>query len=196
MDIHELEKEIEGILFASGEPVEMERIAAVLGIDMLTLQNTVDCMSDQYVYQNRGIRLIKLDRSLQLCSAPELADIIRLTLETRKPPQLSQAALEVLAIIAYFQPVTRLFIEEIRGVDSSYTVNLLQERGLIEVCGRMSVPGRPAMFRTTAAFLRTFAIASLKELPPLPEMNYEDEDGQIKLLQALQNLQNQDGVNG
>ena len=188
MEIREIEGAIEGILFASGEPVAAERIAAVLGIDTQLVFDTADRMSDKYGFEHSGIRLIRLENSLQLCSAPEYAGYIRLALETRKPPQLTQPALEVLAIVAYFQPVTRAYIEQVRGVDSAYTVNLLQERSLIEPCGRLAVPGRPTLFRTTSAFLRTFGITSVEELPPLPEPEEED-DGQLKLIQAISALQ-------
>ncbi len=189
MEIREIEGAIEGILFASGEPVSAERIAAVLGVDIQLVYDTADRMADKYGFERSGIRLVRLENSLQLCSAPEYAGYIRLALETRKPPQLTQPALEVLAIVAYFQPVTRTYIEQVRGVDSAYTVNLLQERGLIEPCGRLAVPGRPTLFRTTAGFLRTFGIASVDELPPLPESEEEEDDGQLKLIQAINALQ-------
>ena len=189
MEIRDIEGAIEGILFASGEPVQAERIAAVLGVDCNLVLDTAARMADRYGFERRGIRLVRINNSLQLCSAPEYAGYIRRALETRKPPQLTQPALEVLAIVAYFQPVTRTYIEQVRGVDSAYTVNLLQERGLIEQCGRLSVPGRPALFRTTDAFLRTFCIESIDELPPLPEDGGEDDDGQMKLIQAINALQ-------
>jgi segregation and condensation protein B len=169
MEIRDIESIIEGILFASGEPVAMSRIALCLGAEESDVYEAAVALRDRYVFERRGLRLVFLDKSIQLCSAQEFADIIRLTLETRRQPQLSQQALEVLAIVAYFQPVTKTYIEQVRGVDSSYTVGLLQERGLIETCGRLSVPGRPLLFRTTAAFLRTFGITSLDELPELPD---------------------------
>ena len=188
MEIRDIEGAIEGILFASGEPVREERIAAVLGIDKKLVADTANVLMDKYSYERRGIRLVRLEDSLQLCSSPEYADYIRLALETRKPPQLTQPAMEVLAVVAYYQPVTRVYIEQVRGVDSSYTVSLLQERGLIEPCGRLAVPGRPVLYRTTAAFLRTFGITSLEELPELPE-SAEEKDGQLKLQSAIAALQ-------
>ena len=187
MEIRDIEGAIEGILFASGEPVSVERISAVLGIDTELVSDTSRRMIDRYSLERRGIRMVRLDNSLQLCSSPEYADCIRLALESRKMPQLTQPALEVLAAIAYFQPVTRSFVEQLRGVDSSYTVGLLQERGLIEPCGRLSVPGRPILFRTTKNFLRTFGISSLAELPVLPETE-SDPDGQMKIQSAIEAL--------
>ena len=189
LEIRDIQGVIEGILFASGEPVAIERIAAVMGIDKKLVSDAANEMADKYSFERRGIRLIKLEESLQLCSAAEYAEYIRLALETRKPPQLTQPALEVLSIVAYFQPVTRTYIEEVRGVDSSYTVNLLLERGLIEPCGRLAVPGRPTLFKTTDVFLRTFGISTISELPPLPETDAEDDDGQLKLIQAITALQ-------
>jgi len=188
MEIRDIEGAIEGILFASGEPVREDRIAAVLGVDRQLISDTANVLMDKYSYERRGIRLVRLEDSLQLCSSPEYADYIRLALETRKPPQLTQPAMEVLAVVAYYQPVTRVYIEQVRGVDSSYTVSLLQERGLIEPCGRLAVPGRPVLYRTTAAFLRTFGISSLEELPELPE-SAEEKDGQLKLQSAIAALQ-------
>lgn len=171
----ELEGLIEGILFVSGEPVGLSRIALVLGVDEQAVIELAEKLRDKYIEERRGIRLVFIDKSIQLCSSPEYADAIRLTLETRKQPQLSQPAMEVLSVIAYFQPVTRAYIEQIRGVDSSYTVGILQNRGLIESCGRLSVPGRPTLFQTASAFLRTFGITSLDELPEMPDMP-EGED--------------------
>jgi segregation and condensation protein B len=170
MDSHEVESAIEAILFASGEPVKISRIADVLGVSESEIEHAADRLRDNYSFARRGIRLVRLENTLQLLSSPEYADYIRRALETRKPPQLSQSALEVLSIIAYFGPVTRAYIEQIRGVDSSYTVGLLQERGLVEPCGRLAAPGRPVLFRTTHVFLRTFGLESLKELPELPQV--------------------------
>jgi len=175
MDSNEVEAAIEAILFVSGEPVKISRIADVLGVAENEVENAADRLRDNYSFVRRGIRLVKLEDTIQLCSSPEFSDYIRRALETRKPPQLSQPALEVLSIIAYFGPVTKAYIEQIRGVDSSHTVSLLQERELVEPCGRLQVPGRPMQFRTTHVFLRTFGLESLKELPELPEVEGDGE---------------------
>ena len=125
---------------------------------------------------------MKIDDSWQLCSAPDYAEAIRKAFEIRKPAKLSQPALEVLTIIAYYQPTTRAYVDQIRGVDSSYTVGLLLDRGLIEECGRLQVPGRPRQYRTTKQFLRAFHLSSLKDLPELPDDI--GEDGQMRLNEA------------
>lgn len=158
--------------------VGAKRLCAVLELDRETLDAVVRKLADDYAYERRGIRIVTLEDSYQMCSAPEHADKIRLVLETGKPPQLSQPALESLAVIAYFQPATRAFVEQIRGVDSTYTMNVLAERGLIEEAGRLTAPGRPVLFRTTKLFLRCFGLSSLEELPPLPDSG---EDGQLAL---------------
>lgn len=191
MELKETEAALEAILFAAGEPVSVERICLTLELDRPTVDAVCQRLADQYSYERRGLRLVRLDTSYQLCSAPEYAALVRKTLESRKPAKLSQPALEVLSIIAYYQPVTRAYVDQVRGVDSSYTVGLLLERELIEEAGRLAVPGRPIQYRTTKNFLRSFGLASLEELPELPSAT--PEDGQITLeMQArLEQLQTQ-----
>ena len=186
MENHDIEGAIEGILFVSGEPVGLARLASVLGITEDAVEECADRMRDKYSFERRGIRMVKHDGALQLCSSPEFADVIRLALDTRKPPRLSPPALEVLAVIAYFQPVTKAYIEQVRGVDSAYTVGLLQERGFIEPCGRLSAPGRPMLYRTTYVFLRTFGLDSLKELPELPQVESGGKEGIQNAILELQ----------
>ncbi len=178
LDTKELEAAAEGILFASGEPVHIDRICLALGLDRRTAEQVLQNLADYYAFERRGIRLIQVENTWQLCSAPELADMIRKAFEQRKPAKLSQPALEVLAIIAYYQPVTRAYVDQVRGVDSAYTVSLLLDRGLIEECGRLQEPGRPRLYRTTKVFLRSFHLTSLEGLPPLPGV---DESGQMRL---------------
>ena len=135
-------------------------------------------LADYYSYERRGMRLVRMEDTWQLCSAPEYADVIRRAFEIRKPAKLSQPALEVLTVIAYYQPTTRAYVDQIRGVDSSYTVGLLLDRHLIEECGRLQVPGRPRLYRTTKAFLRAFHLKSLDDLPEIPGL---EADGQLRL---------------
>ncbi len=184
----EISSAIEAILFAAGESVPIARLSLVLGAEEKEIIRAAEELAESYLRQERGMRILRLEDKLQMCSAPEYAPFIIKTLEQRKPPMLSQPALETLAIVAYFQPVTRAYIDKIRGVDSAYTVSVLQERGLIEICGRLDVPGRPSIFRTTDVFLRTMGIRELSELPPLPDMT--QSEGVEKLQHAIDELQN------
>lgn len=178
MELSELRAAMEAILFASGEPVQIERICLALELDKPTAEQVLQELGDYYAYERRGIRLVRMEESYQLCSSPDYADVIRKAFEIRKSAKLSQPALEVLTIIAYYQPTTRAYVDQVRGVDSSYTMGLLQERKLIEECGRLQVPGRPHLYRTTKEFLRVFHISSLDELPEMPGMETE---GQLRL---------------
>ena len=178
LEMKELEAAVEGILFASGEPVHIDRICLALDIDRLSAQQILQRLGDYYAYERRGMRLIRMEDTWQLCSAPDYADIIRRAFEIRKSAKLSQPALEVLSIMAYYQPTTRAYVDQVRGVDSAYTVGLLLDRKLIEECGRLQVPGRPRLYRTTRDFLRAFHLTSLEDLPDLPGMEAE---GQLRL---------------
>ena len=189
MELKEIESAIEGILFAAGEPVGVERLCLALDIDRDTADAVCRRLADQYSYERRGIRLLRLDNSYQLCSAPEYAEPIRRAFESRRPARLSQPALEVLAIIAYYQPATRAYVDQIRGVDSSYTVGLLLEREVIEECGRLAVPGRPIQYRTTQNFLRSFGLSSLEELPELPDSSPENGQITLEMQAAVSRLQ-------
>ena len=174
MEEKEFDCALEAVLFAAGEPLPTQRICLALDVTPEQVHEGCRRLADAYRYQRRGIRLLKLEDSYQLCSAPEYAEAIRRALERRRPPQLSPPALEVLSIIAYYQPTTRAYIEQVRGVDSAYTVNLLLERGLIQEAGRLDAPGRPVLFQTTQLFLRCFNLTSLEDLPPLPQSGEEE----------------------
>ena len=174
----EIASALEAILFAAGEPVDVKRLCLALELDQPTAEAVLRQLGDAYAFERRGIRLLRMEDSYQLCSAPEYADAIRKAFEVRKPAKLSQPALEALTIIAYYQPTTRAYVDQVRGVDSSYTVGLLLERGLIEECGRLQVPGRPILYRTTKNFLRSFHLNSLEDLPEIPGMEAE---GQLRL---------------
>ena len=178
MEMKEIEAVVEGILFASGEEVSIDRICVATELDRATVELILQKLADYYAYERRGIRLIRMDDSYQLCSAPEHAEVIRKAFEIRRPAKLSPTALEVLTIIAYYQPTTRAYVDQIRGVDSAYTVGVLLDRHLIEECGRLQVPGRPHLYRTTKTFLRSFHLDSLEDLPEMPGL---DQDGQLRL---------------
>ncbi|MBQ9534399.1 MAG: SMC-Scp complex subunit ScpB [Clostridia bacterium] len=180
MELTELECALEAILFACGDSISEGKLCAVLETDKLTLQNAMQNLSDYYDYNRRGIKLLKLEDRYQLCSRPEYAKYVRGALENRRPQSLSPSALEVLTIIAYKQPVTKAYIEQVRGVDSSYTIGSLADKDLIEDCGRLDVPGRPILYRTTERFLRSFGLSSISQLPDLPEL-FESGSEQMSL---------------
>ena len=188
MEHDELLAAVEAILFASGEPMKASRIALVLGEETQTIVSVAKELQAAYLESASGIRLVQMNDSLQLVSAPEYSTYIVRALEQRKPPKLSPSALEVLAVVAYFQPVTRAYIDQVRGVDSSYTVGMLAERGLIEPCGKLEAPGRPTLYRTSALFLRTMGMVTLEELPVLPDL--ATNEGAEKLQAAIAQLQN------
>lgn len=181
---------IEAILFAAGESVPVARLSLILEATEGEIDYAAAMLAEKYEREERGMRVLRLGDKLQMCSAPEYAPYITKVLEQRTPPKLSQSALEALAIVAYFQPVTRAYIDQVRGVDSSYTVSVLQQRGLIEPCGKLDAPGRPALFGTTDVFLRTMGISELSQLPPLPDMT--SGEGIEKLQNAIDELQNKD----
>ena len=183
----ELVSALEAVLFASGDSLPVERLSLIFGVEEDDIYQAGAELAERYRQYNSGICVLRLDNKLQICSEPRFATYIIRTLEQRKPPMLSQAALETLSIVAYYQPVTRSYIEKMRGVDSSYSVGLLIDRGLIEPCGRLEAPGRPSLFRTTDVFLRTVGIQSLSELPPLPEVR--GSEGTIQLQRAIEKLQ-------
>ena len=185
-DLKEIESAMEGILFASGEPSEWSGCVWLWRSTGATADAVAQKLMDDYSYHRRGIRLVRLETSYQLCSAPEHADLIRKTFESRRPPKLSPPALEVLAIIAYYQPTTRAYVDQVRGVDSAYTVGLLLDRELIEECGRLAVPGRPILYRTTPVFLRSFGLSSLDDLPELPAAAPDEEQLKADMQTALE----------
>lgn len=172
MERIELQRAIEAILFAAGERVEVARLAMALETDEADVMQACDALANELAYERRGIRIIRLEKGYQMVSSGEMADYVTKALETRKPPKLSASQLEALTIIAYYQPATKAMVEQIRGVDSSYSISALINKKLIEEAGRLNVPGRPIQYKTTAAFLRTFGLASLEELPPIDKINF------------------------
>ena len=153
MDFEQLQRGIEAILFASGERMDIQRLAGVFEVDPSEITAAADALLDKYAFERRGIRILKLEQGYQMVSSGEMADYVTKALETRKPPKLSASQLETLTIIAYYQPATKAMVEQIRGVDSSYSVAALLNKKLIEEAGRLNVPGRPIQYRTTPDFL-------------------------------------------
>ena len=172
MEQTELQRAIEAILFAAGERVEVSRLAFALEVDEDEIVSAADLLANQLAFERRGIRVLKLENGYQMVSSGEMADYITKTLETRKPPKLSSSQLETLTINAYYQPATKAMVEQIRGVDSSYSVSALLNKKLIEEAGRLNVPGRPIQYQTTPAFLRTFGLSSLDELPAIEKVSF------------------------
>lgn len=174
MNIKKLERTLEAVLFAVGEPIELERLSQALETDELLIEHGLNNLQAKYDENGSGICLLKLDNRYQICSRTEFAEDIRKVLEVKKNTPLSQAAFEVLAIIAYNQPVTKSFVEQIRGVDCSGVISSLCVKGLIEEKGRLDLPGRPLIYGTTSNFLRCFCLSSLEDLPKIPEKEEQD----------------------
>lgn len=176
MEHNNIQRALMAILFAAGEPVDVRRLSFALEEDEDVIHKEVQALMDALSYNRSGIRILRLENAYQMCSSSEMAGFVTKTLETRKPPKLSPSQLETLTIIAYYQPTTKAYLEQLRGVDSSYSVSALMTKKLIEECGRLNVPGRPILYRTTPDFLRTFGLQSLEELPQIELM-----DQQVKL---------------
>lgn len=188
MERTELQRAIEAILFAAGERVETARLSMALETDEDEITAAADALADALAFERRGIRVLRLDKGYQMVSSGEMADYVAKALETRKPPKLSGSQLETLTIIAYYQPATKAMVEQIRGVDSSYSVGALLNKKLIEEAGRLNVPGRPIQYKTTPDFLRTFGISSLEELPPIEKVSFGEpvvEEGQLEITEAV-----------
>ena len=179
---------LEALLFAAGDPIPVARLSLVLEISEDEVLSAWNELSEALKKENHGITVLKIGDKLQMCSAPAHSSAVAKVLEQRKPSVLSQSSVEALSIVAYFQPVTLAYINKIRGVDSSYTVSSLADRGLIEISGRLEAPGRPSLYRTTDLFLRTMGISDLSELPPLPDLtNTEGISSLQSQIEALQN---------
>ncbi len=174
------EGKIEAVLFVSGNPVHFDKLCEIFSLtpdEMLSELKSLEKLKEK---ENSGLSLIKIDGAYQLCTKQETSEYVKRFLEMKKAPPLSKAALEVLAITAYHQPVTRSFIEHVRGIDSSSIVAGLEDKGLIAECGHLDAPGRPALFVTTEAFLRSFGLESIEDLPILPE-EFSLDNGQMSL---------------
>ena len=171
MEQMDLQRAVEAILFAAGERVEISRLSLTLEADEADIIAATDALADELAFGRRGIRILRLEDGYQMVSSGEMAEYITKALETRKPPKLSSSQLEALTIVAYYQPATKAMVEQIRGVDSSYSISALLNKKLIEDAGRLNVPGRPILYRTTPDFLRTFGLSSIEELPPIDKVD-------------------------
>ena len=173
---------VEAILFAGGDPIESDKLALAAGVEPIELKEIIARLDEKYASDESGIELLKLEDSFQLATKQRFAPQIKEAFEIKKNSALSAAAMEVLTIVAYNQPVTKSFVENVRGVDSSSTVNSLVEKGLLCEAGRLELPGRPIAYKTTDAFLRSFQISSITELPPLPE-----QEAQVTIDEIIEN---------
>ena len=176
MEVKEYKAAIEAILFASGEPVAISRLSEVMELDSQTVSRFAEDLMNEINMRDSGIRRIQLDDQYQLCTRKEYAEVIRRALDMRRNTPLSQAAMEVLAIVAYNQPVTKAFVEQVRGVDCTAVLQGLMQKNLIEENGRLELPGRPLLYGTTTVFLRCFGVSKLSDLPPLPQ---KEEDARM-----------------
>ena len=182
----ELCRSLEAVLFASGDPVSIGRLSLVLACDEESVRNAAEELKEILSREGHGLCVLQLEDKFQMCSIPEESGNVTKVLEQRKPSSLSQAALETLAIVAYFQPTTAAYISKVRGVDSSYSISSLVDKNLIEVKRRLEVPGRPMQYGTTDVFLRSMGITELSQLPPLPKM--EEGDALEKLKDEIDQL--------
>lgn len=185
MEQTELQRAVEAILFAAGERIELSRLAFVLETDETEIAAAVDALADRLAFERRGIRILKLEKGYQMVSSGEMSEYVTKALETRKPPKLSSSQLETLTIIAYYQPATKAMVEQIRGVDSAYSVAALMNKKLIEEAGRLNVPGRPIQYQTTPDFLRTFGLSTLEELPPIEKVHFGEPIGEQTTMEEL-----------
>lgn len=193
MNVKELKAQLEAVLFAVGEPIEISRIAESLDLDEETVTDVIENLKADLDERGSGLCILRLDNKYQLCTRIQYADYVRRVLEVRKNAPLSNAAFEVLAIVAYNQPVTKSFVEQIRGVDCSGVMASLITKNLIEEKGRLDLPGRPLIYGTTPEFLKCFCISSLEELPELPDG--EEAETQITMEEAVSNEASEEILN-
>jgi len=183
VNVNDMQAAAEAMLFACGEPLEIERIAEILEIDADDAESLVLNIAAKYDDTNSGIRIVKMDKKFQICTRKEYAEQVRDILDMKRNAPLSQAAFEVLAVVAYNQPITKAYIEQVRGVDCSGVISTLCQKGLIEEVGRLELPGRPLIYGTTAEFLKCFCINTLDDLPDIPELDnktVEEHEAEIE----------------
>ncbi len=189
MEIKDKLGALEAVIFASGEPIGLSRLSEASGIDAESLPNLIGILNERYSDNGSGICIKKFDDSYQMCTCERFAPQVRAAVESKRSAPLSNAAMEVLTVIAYNQPVSKGFVENVRGIDSGSVINNLIEKGLVEEAGRLDIPGKPVVYRTTSVFLRSFGLGSIADLPPLPgqdcvtvnDMEENDESDEIHL---------------
>lgn len=184
MEKQEIKAAIEAVLFAAGAPVEADRLANALETELKAVKSAAEELITEYNASESGLTIIKLNEGYQMCNKKEYGEYIRKVMDLRRNTPLSQAALEVLAVVAYNQPVTKAFVEQVRGVDCSGVIGSLTAKGLVEERGRLELPGRPLLYGTTENFLRCFQLSSLSDLPPLPEKEKAQKENEETGLQA------------
>lgn len=172
---------IEAILFAYGDPVTLDKLSEASGIEKETVAKIIDQLDRRYNVSESGLQIARLNNAFQLTTRVQYASYIKSAMESKRQTPLSQAAMEVLAVVAYNQPVTKAFVEQVRGIDSSSVMNNLVERSLLEEAGRLDLPGRPVTYKTTDTFLRSFKLSSIDELPPLPNTKDQLEFDELAL---------------
>lgn len=181
MEQNDLQRALMAVLFAAGEPVDAKRLSQTLGHDEAEIHEACKTLMDELSFNRSGIRIVRLEDAYQMCSAAEQAEFVTRTLETRKPPKLSSSQLETLSVIAYYQPATKAYVEQIRGVDSGYSISALLTKKLIREAGRLNVPGRPFQYETTPDFLRVFGLQSLADLPPIEKVELSTNQAQLEI---------------
>lgn len=195
MSNEEMKRAVEAILFAAGESVEISRIAQALELTTKKAENLLEEVKEEFNSQNHGFKIMRYKDSYQFVTHKEYEEQIRMVMDLNRKKPLSQAAMEVLAVIAYNQPVTKAFVEQIRGVDCSGVIGSLTVKGLIEEQGRLELPGRPLLYGTTENFLRCFNISSIEDLPPIPQSDKEDKSEETSVESEVENSEKNSGVN-
>lgn len=191
MTFKQMQSAAEAVLFAAGEPLEIEKLAEALEIDVENAQSLVTTLADAYDERESGLQVVKMGDKYQICTRKEYSEQIRNVLELKRNAPLSSAAFEVLAVIAYNQPITKAYIEQVRGVDCSGVISTLCQKGLIEEVGRLELPGRPLIYGTTAEFLKCFCISSLDDLPDVPELNEQIDEEALEAQDAQEQYDEQ-----
>lgn len=195
MSNEEMKRAVEAILFAAGESVEISRIAQALELTTKKTENLLEEVKEEFNSQNHGFKIMRYKDSYRFVTHKEYEEQIRMVMDLNRKKPLSQAAMEVLAVIAYNQPVTKAFVEQIRGVDCSGVIGSLTVKGLIEEQGRLELPGRPLLYGTTENFLRCFNISSIEDLPPIPQSDKEDKSEETSVESEVENSEENSGVN-